>query len=120
MDPDVRAWVEQAEEDLATARFNLDGGRFPFAAFLAQQAAEKALKGLALARGDRLRKIHDLVALARSAHAPVGIESHCDALNPHYIDARYPTGLEAKYDRQDAAEAVASAVEVIAWVKTQL
>ena len=37
-------WWEQSEEDLATARSNLESGRYYASAFFSQQAAEKALK----------------------------------------------------------------------------
>lgn len=120
VDADARAWLERAEEDLDTARFNHGGGRFPIAAFLAQQAAEKVLKALLISRGQPLRKIHDLVVLGRALSAPRAVEDACDLLNPHYIEARYPTGLVDKYEDDDAREAIDAAAEVVAWARSLL
>ena len=45
-------WLLQAEQDLDDARYNFDGGRFHLACFLAQQAAEKALKAFLYVEGE--------------------------------------------------------------------
>lgn len=39
-------WFRQASFDLKASRWNIEGGFYETAAFLAQQAAEKALKSL--------------------------------------------------------------------------
>ena len=114
------AWFGRGTEDLDAARYNREGGHHSQSAFLAQQAAEKALKAVLIAIGLPLRKTHDLVASARQLHAPHGIENACDTLNPHYIEARYPTGLEDKYEAEDAREAIEAAAEVVAWARTRL
>jgi len=41
---EAKRWFLQALRDLDDAKFNLSGGRFNVVCFLAQQAAEKALK----------------------------------------------------------------------------
>jgi HEPN domain-containing protein len=38
-------WLHQAQQDLDDARYAFDGKRFNLTCFLAQQAAEKAIKG---------------------------------------------------------------------------
>ncbi len=37
-------WMRQAEKDLENARWEKEGGYFEWACFVAQQAAEKAIK----------------------------------------------------------------------------
>ena len=44
-------WLHEAQEDLEVARELLEFGRFSHACFLAQQAAEKALKALSITSG---------------------------------------------------------------------
>jgi len=44
-------WLNQAERDLEQARASMRDGRHEWACFAAQQAAEKAAKGLHLAKG---------------------------------------------------------------------
>lgn len=46
LDADAKRWVLQAEDDLQAADALIAAGKFAQAAFLAQQAGEKALKGL--------------------------------------------------------------------------
>jgi HEPN domain-containing protein len=45
----ARAWLRQAEHDLADARFVADGQRFALACFLCHQTAEKAVTAYLLA-----------------------------------------------------------------------
>lgn len=120
VDRDVRAWIERAEEDLAAGRHAPSGGHYSHAAFVAHQAAEKALKALHLSRGNALRKTHDLLQLAQQLEAPAAVLQACDVLNPHYIESRDPTGLEDKYDRSDGEEAMTATMEVLSWTKSLL
>ncbi len=60
------------------------------ASFYSQQAAEKALKSLYIARFGELWRIHDLVKLARKLDAPDEIVKSCAEINPTYTAARYP------------------------------
>jgi len=60
-------WFAKAEQDLARVQRRLDEGDTEDAAFHLQQAVEKALKGYLLARGWKLRKIHDVEALLDEA-----------------------------------------------------
>lgn len=46
-----RKWLLQAEHDLDDARYLFEGRRFHLVCFLAQQAAEKALKAFLYSRG---------------------------------------------------------------------
>lgn len=66
--PEAHRWFQQAAEDLTAARRLADDDEVPprLSAFLAHLAAEKALKGILIARGIAIRKIHDLVELQSS------------------------------------------------------
>jgi HEPN domain-containing protein len=111
-------WLERAKKDLDDAKFNLEGGRFEVSAFLAHQAAEKALKALYVLKFGRLWKIHDLVQLAKQVGAPHEVVDVCDKLNPHYIATRYL--VETVYTAERSREALELADKVIEWVEKQL
>lgn len=65
-DPEVaREWLTRAQ-DLHAARLLHDGGLPALAAFHAQQAAEKGLKAIVIARGSGIERTHDVERLARS------------------------------------------------------
>ncbi len=117
MDEMAEKWRSKAHSDLEAARFNLSGGCFDVAAFMAQQAAEKALKGRYIKRFGELTKTHDLVFLANRLSAPPDIINHCRRINPAFIYTRYPdigenVDLEAK-----AKEIVPLAEKVILWTE---
>lgn len=90
-------WIAQAEDDLRFARVGLRDGFFAQAAFLSQQAGEKALKALRYLRGDRRVLGHSLVALLATLRDDLpGADEMKDAaadLDLHYVPARYPNGL---------------------------
>ena len=111
----VEKWIKKAEKDLDDAEFNFGGGRFEVAAFLAHQAAEKALKALYKKRFKRLLKIHDLQKLSAELKAGKRIVETCRELNPHYLATRYP--LEIEYDVKRAKAALENSKRVLGWVK---
>lgn len=112
------AWFDHAASDLNDCEFALGGGRYPLASFLAQQAAEKALKALFLMVHGRLWPVHDLVALAREVDAPESIIEACQTLNPHYTATRYP-GRRDEYTEEVARLALDHAATVLGWVEEQ-
>lgn len=117
---EIDQWIEQAKKDLNAADDNVQTENFQWAAFLAQQAAEKALKALYIKRYKELWKVHDLVVLSQKVDAPDKVIQACDALNPHYLVSRYPVGVEVNYTKSDALEAVKQAKMVIRWVKEEI
>ncbi len=80
MRKETKNWWEQAKEDLKAAKINYDNKVYYVASFLAQQAAEKALKALLLESSLKIPKVHDLVFLAERTGAPEGIVSKCREL----------------------------------------
>jgi len=119
MKEELKKWIEQAEKDFDTARYNLIGKKIGAAIFYSQQAAEKALKTLYIKKYKKLLKIHDLVLLARKVNAPKEIIVLCSKINPAYTDARYPD-LSRDYSEKDAQEIINFAEEVLKWTKKSL
>jgi HEPN domain-containing protein len=90
-------WLAQAENDLAFARYALDGDYFHQACFVAQQCAEKALKALHFRDGARTVIGHSVVGLLgqlRERYPRLGDLNDLAAdLDLFYIPTRYPNGL---------------------------
>ncbi|WP_297362363.1 HEPN domain-containing protein [Acidiferrobacter sp.] len=107
-------WFHAARSDLDTARALLGLERYAPACFHAQQAAEKAFKGLLVATG-RLPKTHSIAQLLREL--PEDPERHpllasAARLDKLYIATRCPdalpegTDISEAYDAKDAQDAI--------------
>lgn len=122
---DPKHWIARAKSDLAWAKDSLDGGHYEGVCFVAQQATEKALKAYLLARGERLRKIHDLMALiAKVIIFDPSIESFKEKaakLTRYYTETRYPEiGELVTYTQKDAQEALGFAEEMVRFIEEKL
>lgn len=107
-------WFNAAQADLDTARALQGLGRFAPACFHAQQAAEKAFKGLLVATG-RLPKTHSIAQLLRELPPepkPHAMLAQAVRLDKLYIGTRYPdalpegTEIADAYDAKDAKDAI--------------
>ena len=123
----ARRWLAQAHSDLAVAGRNRES---PFlACFLAQQSAEKALKGLLQwLRGDHQR-IHLIASLLEECSLVVTVPDQLNAeartLDKYYTTTRYPDALDyalpaESFSVREADEAIRIASEVLSWVGRQL
>lgn len=112
-------WRAQATRALDTALLAETGERFEWACFLAEQAAQLAVKGVLHGLGEEAWG-HDLVMLEGRAvevlsscwSRPTGDEAA--RLSRHYIGTRYPDAHASgepgsHYTRADAQEALADA-----------
>ncbi|WP_105317428.1 HEPN domain-containing protein [Thermus tenuipuniceus] len=119
-------WLLQAEDDLEAGRVLLTVGKHAQAAFMAQQAGEKALKGLWFALGldpwghSLARLVRDLPGEWGKRFAP--FFSLALALDKLYIPTRYPDALpglipKEAYTREEAEEALAHAEVLLARVR---
>ena len=117
-------WIAQARDDLLFARWVLEENRFfDKRCFVAQQAAEKALKAVAYREGARQVLGHSVASLldALATRHPELLPLRPDArrLDRFYIPTRYPNGLPAgapfeNYDRNDLLQAVEMTERVVA------
>ncbi len=117
-----RRWLDQAADDLDTAALLVEHGRYAVACFLAQQAAEKAMKGLLYHEGADTVLGHSVAALCqelRSRHPDLAEScARWAALDQHYIPTRYPDALPGGtpadvYTLEQAQTATKSAREVL-------
>jgi HEPN domain-containing protein len=122
---EAREWLIRAERDLLMAERSLQG--LPIlgeaAAFHAQQAAEKALKGFLAAHDRRFSRTHDLLELFTLCES---IDSQFSQflnsgriLTPYAVRFRYPGGpLEPEV--AEAQQALDLAREIVDFVRRQL
>ena len=119
----AQQWLAKAQEDLSVARLVSESSltvRWA-ACFHAQQAAEKAIKGLLVARGIDFPKSHALDVLAKLLDEPDRIRLDASILlelSPWAVAGRYPEDLpEPTPDetRQliDAASLIADSVAAL-------
>ncbi|OOG24811.1 hypothetical protein B1C78_08295 [Thioalkalivibrio denitrificans] len=100
----ARAWLAQAENDLAHARHAVQGGFFAQACYAAQQAVEKALKGLLLHSGGEAGRTHSIIGL-RKALKEGGIELPADVLSLDEAQDLTRMNIETRYPLGDAEDA---------------
>jgi HEPN domain-containing protein len=88
----INGWLQAASDDLAAMKAMMPNAQLTnIIAFHAQQAVEKAFKGLREQLELAIPRSHDLLLLydGLSEHI-VASEDSLDSLNQLYIDARYP------------------------------
>jgi HEPN domain-containing protein len=114
-------WFRQAERDLVQARRSLEDGLYEWAAFAAQQGAEKAVKAVyqrlgGEARGHSVTQL--LAALPGGTRPAPGLVEMAKELEKHYIGPRYPNSYPEGapmdfYTRAEAERALDAAERVL-------
>ena len=106
-------WYRQADNDLAFARIAVREGFHAQACFIAQQAAEKAVKSIAYGLGERTVIGHSLVVLGSRYADRVpelqALREHAGVLDQYYVPTRYPSGLAGGAPFEAFGESQASA-----------
>jgi len=124
-----RRWVEQAKEDLKWAKELARLGGYHLACFLAQQVAEKALKGYLYGQGEEVVLGHSVERLceAASSYDPRFAEKRriWATLDAYYVPTRCPNAVPDSipariYTESIAKEAVSLAEEVVHFVEEVL
>lgn len=123
---DVATWLEFSNYDLKTAKWNLKGKIYTSVCYASQQAAEKALKALILAKGEVAPKVHSLdrlISELKKMKVNVSqIEKEAQELDKYYISTRYPGqygGPEGLYDETDAKSALVSAEKILNFARDE-
>ena len=119
-------WFLQAEFDLQHGAEAREAGRHEWACFAAQQAAEKAVKALHLARGQEAWG-HVVARLLAELPLPVpeDLIEKAKVLDGYYIPTRYPNGHPAgapheHYGTLHSNAAVDYAREIVEFVRLRL
>jgi HEPN domain-containing protein len=125
---EARRWFQQAGYDLQATRWNIKGGFYNTACFLAQQAGEKALKSFLYYQGARRTALftHSLVEMVLEGKKQLkkleGLVDPGRELDLHYIPSRYPNGIPSGYPHQFygkkmADQALTSAEKIVATIQ---
>jgi HEPN domain-containing protein len=121
-------WWQQSEHNIRHADHALEDEDCEWAAFAAQQSAEKALKALIMSQGGEPwgYSITGLAeALPEHLQLPLEILEAANRLDKHYIPARYPNGFAEGYPgklytRGEAEGAIQDARKIIEFSRRQL
>lgn len=103
---EAKRWFQQASYDLKAVRWNIQGGFYDTACFLAQQSGEKALKSILYYLGARRTVLftHSLLEMMQEAAKKLteleNLFEDARELDLHYIPSRYPNGLPSGYPHQ--------------------
>jgi HEPN domain-containing protein len=121
-----RDWLAQAGRDLDHAEEARAAGRHEWACFAAHQSAEKAVKGLHLARGQEAWG-HVVARLLRELPTEVedDLVQRGQALDNFYVPTRYPNSHPEgapfeHYGPLQSEEALGHAREILAFVRAQV
>jgi HEPN domain-containing protein len=122
-DRDAHVWLRYATEDLQTAERMLEGRGFAlrWACYLAQQAAEKAIKAALVSAGIRFPFIYDLANLrdlVPGGTRVAQLEGDLQSLSRWAEAGRYPPEQEAT--EEEAREAVALAGAIVAAARADI
>jgi HEPN domain-containing protein len=121
----VQAWMKQGERELDRAQRLFAQDDYDGATVFAQQAAEKFLKALYIARFQAMPpRTHDIQMLAMALGAPSELAAIGRPLTEDYFRARYPDLAGAApyevFDADIASERIQQAEKIREWVKEQL
>lgn len=121
-------WFRPAERDVQHARDALERTTFEWAAFAAQQGAERAVKAAYQRLGAEARghSVTQLLSLLPAPDRPD--ESLIDIakdLDKHYITPRYPNSYPEDapmdfYTRAEAERAIAGAERILGYCKSRV
>jgi len=126
---DARLWLRQAGDDYRFGRTALAGGFYAQACFVAQQAAEKAVKAVHYGRTGRPVIGHSVHVLLRRLNARAGVTAELLALagelDQYYVSARYPDALPGvapvdAFSIDQARAALSAAHRIVRWARTQV
>ena len=120
---DPQAWMARARSDLTLARSRPEGVHLADLCFHAQQAAEKAIKALLIARGIEFPYVHDLVFLVSlledAGHEVPEPVKMARELTRYASGTRYPS-LEDRVSDTQYADAIRVAEAVVRWAESCL
>lgn len=115
---DPREWPNRARSSLARAHARSPDVYLEDLCFDAQQAVEKAIKGLLMKHAVAFPYVHDLALEEAGQEAPEFVRE-AEKLTRYAVITRYP-GLAEPVTEENFEEAVATAEMVVAWAEEQI
>jgi HEPN domain-containing protein len=121
-------WLKQAENDLRAAEDSAKTGHHEWAAFQAQQSAEKAAKALVQSLHGAVRG-HSITEMLRQlpelVEVRTGLLEGAQELDKVYVTARYPNGFTSGtpsdyFNAKSSGELLGYAREILDWCRSQI
>lgn len=118
-------WLLQADYDMDTAQYLLEGGRRSYAMYMCHLALEKALKGLYHSTINSIPpKTHSLIGLVKNLNLqlPEDMGRFLLKLNELCVTTRYPEDLsrmQALFNNEFVDQAIKKGRTILQWIKTQ-
>ncbi len=124
----AKNWFIQGIYDYGAGISNFEDGYYAQACFWAQQSAEKAVKSILFAQGERIvigHSIKELLSKIEVMQIPDEVFKAGKELDKFYIPSRYPNALPGGYpsefyDKDSAKFALESALKILEFVKVYL
>ena len=120
---DPREWLNRARSNLALAKNHVSDVYLEDLCFEAQQAAEKAIKAVMIARNIDFPYVHNLalllLVLEEGGETFPNTVRRAARLTPYAVDARYPS-IEQPVSEQEYREAITIAEAVVRWAEERL
>ncbi|MFA5811206.1 MAG: HEPN domain-containing protein [bacterium] len=121
----AKEWLDRANSDLEYAcAGERETGQHHVTCFLCHQAAEKALKGLAVFSNKAPKKTHNLGLLMSEILSEfksiIPLQKEVRRLDKYYIPARYPDDMSFEFTADDAKLALSVAERLIAIVIAEI
>lgn len=113
-------WLGSAREDWSASRALLEKDHTRHGLFFVHLAVEKTVKALVVARtGEVPPKSHDLLRLATLANLDLEAtrRSALARVNQYCVEGRYPDSWGSAPSREEAAEVVLLAEELLRWLE---
>ncbi|MCL1991792.1 MAG: HEPN domain-containing protein [Spirochaetes bacterium] len=118
-----KVWLDRAKSNLAISKNKADDDIFyEDLCFQAQQAVEKALKGLLIFYGVDPEKTHNLVSLIKELSKYTDIPEDINetaVLNDYAVQTRYP-GDYTPISEEEYSHAIATAEKCIVWIQEKI
>lgn len=119
----ARRWLREADNTLKQARHALESHDYNLVCFLAEQAAQKALKAVLYGDGTRFINIHSITELLKTIAATraefLEMLDRGAKLDQYYLSSRYPDAVPEPaipselFIKEQAEEAVAIAQAIL-------
>ena len=122
MGSDYTSWLDRAKSSLAISKNKADNIFFEDLCFQAQQAVEKALKGLLIFYKVDPEKTHNLVLLIKELSKYTDIPEEINEtvlLNDYAVQTRYP-GEYTPINEEEYNDAIVIAEKCVKWIEKKI
>jgi HEPN domain-containing protein len=123
MENEYKTWIDRAKSSLAISKIKSNGNiLYEDLCFQAQQAVEKAIKGLLIFYNVDPEKTHNLVSLIKKLSENIEIPEEINKtviLNDYAVQTRYP-GDYTPIEEEEYNNAIVVAEKCVKWIEKKI